>query len=148
MGALTPKLNGEDVAGAGGAAGVDVDAALPKKSGMAAPPLSFGLSASDGLPRPSPGPAVFFGASMFPNKAEAGGAAGCEPRLEKKLLAGGLPAGVVEPAAGAVSGTKPPVAGAAAGGLVGDLGGAAAGGDSGCATRELPARGEEARGRC
>lgn len=113
---------------------------MPKKSGIESPDEAF--AGSDGLPRPRPVPAAFFAGSRLPNKLEAGGASLLvDENPPKVVVAGSLPAGVVEPVAGLNKGTNPVVgAGVAVG--------AGAGGDSGSATVEDPARGEEALGRC
>lgn len=57
------------------------------------------MAGSEGLPKPRPAPAVFFGGSRFPNKLEEAGAAPfvVAPNPPKGDTAGGLPTGVVLP---------------------------------------------------
>ena len=149
---VAPKLNRDGGAGTG----VDVPELgsdfFPKKSGTApdrASPLAcfspVGAASGADVGLPIPNPSVFLGPSTFPNKLDdVDGVLPNPPNND----AGGLPAGVVLPL---VLNGKNPSAEGTVGTTVVDAvdlaGGGAVGGDSGSATIDPEAKGEDARGR-
>ena len=141
----TPKLKPVEAAGATGATGAAV-----KKLGGAGVSFFSSAGVEDGLPRPRSAPAVFLGCSIPPNRLPAGaeGGATAPPNPENSEVAGGFPAGVVEPEAGAESEKNPPAGWAGAGSAAVVGGATVCGGDSGAALIGALASGDVARGLC